>query len=124
MKQTKNTSLKILVILLSAVLFTAFVDNGDPIVVQPGHSKSEVIDLKSEALKVLQNKCNICHIRNNPRKVFTSANISELAPKIYKQVFVKKRMPKGNQIRLTTEEYNTLKKWLLTMQNFNHGNHN
>jgi len=36
------------------------------------------------------------------------------AGKIYKMVFVEKRMPKGNQTQLTPQEYALLKKWLLT----------
>ena len=34
------------------------------------------------------------------------------AKKIYKQVFVYRRMPKGDSVKLTDEEYQTLKNWL------------
>ena len=78
----------------------------------------EVVDLKVEALQILQSKCNVCYKKKNPRRVFNLENMSDLAPKIHKQVFVKKRMPKGNEIRLTAEEYDTLKQWLLTEKNF------
>ncbi|MEQ9405653.1 MAG: hypothetical protein RIM99_18835 [Cyclobacteriaceae bacterium] len=74
----------------------------------------EATDLKRDALKILQTKCNICHVKKNPGKVFTLDNMSALAPKIQKQVFVKKRMPKGNKIHLTEQEYIILKKWLRT----------
>jgi uncharacterized membrane protein len=67
-------------------------------------------DAKSAALKVLQLKCNTCHVRQNPGKVFTPSNMNALASKINEQVFVKKRMPRGK--RLTNEEYTTLQTWL------------
>src|SRR5262249_34818304 len=70
--------------------------------------------LKDNALRVLNEKCNICHRRQNPRKVFTDANMEELAPAIYKQVFVKKRMPRGNSIKLTEEEQKALMEWIRT----------
>lgn len=47
-------------------------------------------------------------------KVFTLANMDDLAHKIHKQVFIKKRMPKGKDIKLTSYEYNALRKWLET----------
>jgi uncharacterized membrane protein len=67
-------------------------------------------DAKSAALQVLQLKCNTCHVRQNPGKVFTPSNMNTLASKINEQVFVKKRMPRGK--RLTNEEYTTLQTWL------------
>jgi len=70
--------------------------------------------LKDNALRVLNEKCNICHRRQNPRKVFTDANMEELAPAIYKQVFVKKRMPRGNSIKLTEGDVKALTDWLRT----------
>jgi uncharacterized membrane protein len=73
-------------------------------------------DAKSAVLKVLQLKCNTCHARQNPGKVFTPSNMNTLASKINEQVFVKKRMPRGK--RLTNEEYTTLQAWL-TNQNIN-----
>ncbi len=69
---------------------------------------------KLNALKVLQTKCNVCHKSRNPGKVFNLDNMSVLAPKIYKQVFLKKRMPKGKTNKLTNEEYVTLQNWLNT----------
>ena len=69
--------------------------------------------LKEEALTVLQNKCNVCHKKQNPFKVFKGANMSKHAPKIYDQVFVKKRMPRPGQI-LTEKERRTLNEWLQT----------
>ncbi len=74
--------------------------------------------LKRAAFEVLDSKCNVCHRKQNPFKVFSIKNMEKRAPKIYTQVIVKRRMPKGTKIRLTNEEYVTLEKWFLT-QNIN-----
>lgn len=74
---------------------------------------------KLNSFEILQAKCNVCHVRQNPWKVFTLENMNKFAPKIYKQVFVKKRMPRGNKIKLTELEYATLEKWLLTQTSIN-----
>ena len=70
--------------------------------------------LKLEAFAILNAKCNSCHKRQNPFMVFSLKNMEKRAAKINQQVFVKRRMPKGNQTRLTSAEYETLKKWLST----------
>ena len=67
---------------------------------------------KQAAFKILKAKCNVCHKKKNPFKIFSLRNMDRHAPKIYKQVFVYKRMPKGDQIQLTEQEYKTLKDWL------------
>lgn len=69
-------------------------------------------DDKGKALLVLQTKCNICHVRNNPFRIFKERNMERNAKDIYKQVFVKGRMPLGNDVKLTDGERETLKKWL------------
>jgi len=69
-------------------------------------------DVKGKALKVLETKCNVCHRSSNPRRVFTAVNVDKLAPKIQKQVFVKRRMPKGDDIKLTLAEEQILRRWL------------
>ena len=74
----------------------------------------EAFALKEEAFKVLQVKCNVCHQKRNPRKVFTESNMLDYATKIYEQVFVKRRMPKGSKIKLTQSELAKLKKWVTT----------
>jgi uncharacterized membrane protein len=71
-------------------------------------------DLKTKALTILQTKCNVCHQTRNPRKVFTHDNMGIYAAKIYKQVFVKRRMPKGDEIKLTAQEEQVLMSWLQT----------
>ncbi len=70
------------------------------------------LEVKQKALAVLQEKCNVCHKKKNPFKVFSLKNMDKHAPKIYKQVFVYQRMPKGNKIKLTEEESQTLRNWL------------
>ncbi|MBO9730228.1 MAG: hypothetical protein J7623_16430 [Chitinophaga sp.] len=74
-----------------------------------------ITKLQQTALSVLTQKCNVCHRTNNPGKVFTADNMESLAPKIYKQVFVKRRMPKGRDIKLTVEEEQQLRDWLDTV---------
>lgn len=72
------------------------------------------LELKHEAFGILDNKCNVCHRKRNRSMVFSLDNMDKRAKKIHKQVFVKKRMPKGKDITLTEEEYRTLRKWLIT----------
>ena len=67
--------------------------------------------LKEKALVVLQNKCNDCHQKKNKSVIFTRENMVQRAPKIYKQVFVKKKMPKDD-VTLTTQERKDLELWL------------
>lgn len=117
-RQIKITPYKFSLILLGAVTFLGFKALDSPTPYQSTHLSTEEVDLKSDALKVLKSKCNVCHETKNPRKVFTSNNMSMLAPKIYKQVFIKERMPKGNEIRLTKKEYDTLKRWFLTLNTY------
>ncbi|MBL0741086.1 hypothetical protein [Chryseolinea lacunae] len=80
-----------------------------------GRQAGRIDDVKARALTVLEQKCNVCHVRNNPRKVFTPATMELHAERIYKQVFVKRRMPKGDAIRLSAQEEATLLQWLETM---------
>ncbi len=70
--------------------------------------------LKEQAFEVLATKCNVCHRRQNPFMVFKLNNMDKRAPRIYRAVFVQKRMPKGDDIRLTSEEYAALEQWLKT----------
>ena len=78
----------------------------------PTQEKSEL--LKTQAYNILRHKCNGCHKKQNPFMVFSEKNMSKRSEKIYEQVFVKQRMPKGNEVKLTNEEYSLLKNWLLT----------
>ncbi|WP_426430176.1 hypothetical protein ACPX19_11640 [Winogradskyella sp. HB-48] len=67
---------------------------------------------RDKAFQILDNKCNVCHSKRNKRRVFTIENMDDFAPDIYKQVFVKKRMPKGRKIKLTSEEYQDVLTWI------------
>ncbi len=81
-------------------------------------SKSTKADTtKVAAYRILDNKCNTCHIKRNKRRVFTLENMTSWADDIYTQVFVKKRMPKGKKIKLTHTEYQQLLTWITTAQN-------
>ena len=74
--------------------------------------------LKKASFKILDTKCNICHRKKNPFMVFNEKNMTKRAKKIYRMVFVERKMPKGNEVRLTNEEYVTLEKWLFTQDIF------
>lgn len=67
---------------------------------------------------ILDAKCNVCHRKKNPFMVFNQKKMVKQAKRIYKAVFIAQRMPKGDKIRLTNEEYATLKKWLSTQKIF------
>ena len=79
-----------------------------------GLESTAEVPVRDNALKVLTEKCNICHRRENPQKVFTESNMDGLAPAIYKQVFVKKRMPRGNTVKLTEGDERMLMEWIRT----------
>lgn len=68
--------------------------------------------LQEKALFILQSKCNDCHGKKKKKAVFTLENMNGYAKKINKQVFIKKRMPKGNEVKLTAEEREWLRKWV------------
>lgn len=74
--------------------------------------------LKKQAFEILDTKCNVCHRKQNPFMIFKEKNISKRAKKIYQMVYIERKMPKGNDIRLTNEEYTTLEKWLFTQEIF------
>ena len=70
--------------------------------------------IKKEAFDILEGKCNVCHRKQNPFMLFNLKNMEKRAPKIYKMVFVDRRMPKGDKFPLSIEEYTKLQKWLNT----------
>ena len=106
------------VLVAAAIILSSFrtVDEkaGNPL------SENEVVtdQLKKSALQILTTKCNVCHRKKNPFMVFNEKNMSKRAPKIYKAVFIDRKMPKGDEIKLTHEEYTKLEKWLFTQQIF------
>ena len=77
---------------------------------------------KERAYQILENKCNVCHEKRNRRRVFTMGNMDSWAEEVYKQVFVKKRMPKGKNIKLTSNEYQDLLTWISSSKTNNYGN--
>lgn len=80
---------------------------------QNNNATTTADSIRSAALTVLQYRCNTCHTRQNPGKVFTPGNIDAFAAKIYQQVFVKRRMPRG-KAKLSSGEQTTLLQWLKT----------
>ncbi|MCR9288754.1 MAG: hypothetical protein NXI23_15365 [Bacteroidetes bacterium] len=70
-----------------------------------------------KAFQILDNKCNVCHRRRNKRRIFTIENMNTYANDIYKQVFVKKRMPRGEKIKLSPNEYQELSIWISSTKN-------
>jgi len=73
---------------------------------------SAISNDQKDAFRVLDQKCNVCHAKQNPSKVFTLENMNDYARKVNRQVFVWKRMPKGDEVSLTQAEKITLKNWL------------
>jgi len=69
-------------------------------------------NIKEAALVILQTQCNSCHKTQNPMRVFTADNMNGYAKKINRQVFVWKRMPKGNKHTLSMGQKETLKNWI------------
>lgn len=69
-------------------------------------------DIKGDAFKVLQNKCNACHSSKKRTDIFTLQNMDSLAFKINEQVFVRRKMPKGRKVKLTENETMALRQWL------------
>ncbi|MFX0557753.1 hypothetical protein ACOCEA_13220 [Maribacter sp. CXY002] len=67
---------------------------------------------KEQAFQILENKCNVCHKQRNKRRVFTPENMNTWVNDIYRQVYIKKRMPKGKKIKLTSNEYQDLLTWI------------
>ncbi|WP_299336309.1 hypothetical protein [uncultured Psychroserpens sp.] len=78
-------------------------------------------DSKTKAFQILENKCNVCHKKRNKRRVFTIENMNTWANDINKQVFIKKRMPKGKKIKLTSQEYQDLLTWISYTKTSNNG---
>ncbi len=71
---------------------------------------------KTKAYNILENKCNVCHRKQNPFMVFTMKNMDKRAKKIYKNVFELQRMPKGDDIKLSVQERESLKNWIQSLK--------
>ena len=108
MKQRINVTLGCGILIAGLVFLSAAND----LEVTAESADLHTTELKEEALEILRAKCNVCHRRQNPFMVFNEKNMVKRARKIYYQVFVAKRMPKGDRIQLSETDYDTLKKWL------------
>jgi uncharacterized membrane protein len=67
---------------------------------------------KETALKILEEKCNTCHLIEKPESIFTVENMDLYSKKINRQVFIFKIMPKGEEVKLDEQEKEALKSWL------------
>ncbi len=101
-----------------AILSLADPTKGEAIPTAKTRSTLSNDSLKKAAFNILDTQCNGCHRKQNPFMIFKEKNMEKRAPKIYQMVFVERRMPKGNEIKLTNEEYATLEKWLFTQEIF------
>lgn len=75
-------------------------------------ANSNEYTIKVEAFEILNQKCNTCHSTENKDRVFTLENMDKNAKRIKRQVFFFKRMPKGDDIKLTEKEKDILKNWI------------
>lgn len=69
-------------------------------------------ELKKNVFKVLNSQCNTCHSTKRRTNIFTLENMDSLARDINTQVFVKRKMPKGNKAKLSETETKAIKEWL------------
>jgi uncharacterized membrane protein len=97
---------------------SAFKGNDTETGEEPSAKIMAVNQLKEEAFRILDTKCNGCHRKQNPFMIFSEKNMSKRAKKIYRMVFIERRMPKGNEVQLTQSEYNVLNRWLKTENTF------
>lgn len=65
-----------------------------------------------EVMTILEEKCNVCHRKEQPFIIFKSKNLERNRKRIKQQVFDYKLMPKGDEIKLTESEKVLLMDWL------------
>jgi uncharacterized membrane protein len=97
------------------VAFWIFTFSDSPKIAKTAVSRyyySDQEDLKANAFKVLTTQCNVCHATKKRQDIFTFGNMDSLASDINKQVFLKKKMPKGRKNKLSEQETLALKNWL------------
>lgn len=107
-----NKIILLQIIILGSIIWNGVVDS------KAASSGDHLVDntpLKIQAFNILEHKCNVCHRKKNPFMVFNMKNMDKRAEKIDKMVFVYKRMPKGDDIKLTSEERETLKSWIQSL---------
>jgi len=97
---------KILIIIFT--FLAAFVSLNDSYALVPKGK----LTAKQKAYTVLKKKCNSCHVTDKPKVIFTLKNMDRYAKKIRRQVFLKKKMPKGTKHNLTAKEKSDLKMWV------------
>ena len=117
--KNRPTSTVLLGILMAAIVLLSALDTK----AEPGQDAFDAFWtsdslLKKEAFEILNTKCNACHRKQNPFMIFNEKNMSRRASKIHRMVFIERRMPKGDEVRLTNEEYVKLEKWLFTQDIF------
>lgn len=120
--------MNVLVKLIVAICLAIKIEQNEPQTPSGGYERIVVADLaienpiKEKAFEILTNKCNVCHEKRNRRRVFTEDNMNDWSNDVYKQVFIKKRMPKGKKIKLTSGEYQDLLTWISSLKSIKNGN--
>ena len=114
----KQSLLSILLGLLTALLVLLLASSAPAPIGTGSYAMDNNEVLKREAFEILDSKCNVCHRKQNPFMVFNEKNMVRRAKKIYKMVFIERKMPKGNEIKLTNAEHAKLEKWLFTQNIF------
>ncbi len=106
----KTSFLSVFLFTTLLVLPSATIESSPP---PPSFHEYEVSDqIVEKAFLILQTKCNDCHGQKKKNAILTKENMNQFAEKINKQVFIKKKMPKGDEIKLTEEELGVLKNWV------------
>lgn len=110
------TVVKFLIVLITTLLISS-INTYESILesielIEVDASNNPIKDSNAEAYQILYHKCNACHRKRNKSHVFTTENMNNWANDIYKQVFIYKRMPKGKNIKLTSQEYQDLLTWI------------
>jgi len=108
----KSLSIQLLVVSLMTIAW--MVSKSNPTAIS-NTSNLYSEPLKNRAFNILQNKCNVCHRKQNPFMVFNLKNMDKRAKKINKNIFELQRMPKGDEIKLTPDERETLKNWIQSL---------
>ncbi|MEM1358592.1 MAG: hypothetical protein AAGF89_10345 [Bacteroidota bacterium] len=107
MKRTLNSLRNIGLLSLLILFLPAIAD-------KPPDSSGNPSPLREAAYRVLATKCNSCHRKRNPFMVFKPKNMDRRATRIYRAVYLQKRMPKAGGAPLTQAESDTLRQWLET----------
>ena len=101
MVNTSKIPLKALFLYISISLYISHNSESPTKYYWPSVQSEQGLNPKGEAYTVLNNKCNSWHKKKNRKRIFTVNNMDKMSKDIYKQVFIKKRMPKGKATKLT-----------------------